>query len=390
MRTKREGKNIRYLRQKNRLLILSKLALAGETSRIELSGKVGLAKMSVSKIVADLIEEGFVEETGQSSSPKGSSAGRRRSCIRIVPGCITVLGVYISRNVIVVSLVDLSVGVVATKSEAVGRGGGKDWLTSTILRNARQIWQEAGVQSVRGIGVAAIGLIDRANGYILRTTDFLNIDNLNICGILGEEFNAPVFVENDMKSAAITEKMYGAGKLYSDFICLGISYGVGAGIIINNKLFEGSDGFSSEVGHMSVDMNGPLCSCSNNGCLELYASIPVLLAKAGCSSWPDLVEGARNGVVAAMQTLDDLVKPLTAALVSLANVFDPQAFILVHEIALAGDLLLPKLERRLNSAMFQRTAKEIKVLPSAIGNRLTSLCAASIVFDRIFMGVIPI
>ena len=90
--------------------------------------------------------------------------------------------------------------------------------------------------------------------------------------VIETEFNVPVFIENEANAGAYGEKVFGNTKNFSNIIYVSINVGIGIGIIINNELYKGINGFSGEMGHMAIDFNGPKCSCGNRGCWELYAS----------------------------------------------------------------------------------------------------------------------
>ena len=130
-----------------------------------------------------------------------------------------------------------------------------------------------------GIGAGVLGLVQADTGE-LRLAPNLHWHNLPLQSIWHERYGIPVFVENQATAAALGEHYFGAAKDYADTIFIDASVlGIGAGIVLNGKLFKGSQGFAGEAGHMVVDPNGPLCGCGNRGCWEAVLSSPAIAGR---------------------------------------------------------------------------------------------------------------
>ncbi|HBQ64250.1 MAG TPA: hypothetical protein DD727_04870 [Clostridiales bacterium] len=170
------------------------------------------------------------------------------------------------------------------------------------------------------------------------------------------------------------------------FLYVGVTNGIGAGIMVNHQLYEGHKGFGGELGHTTIDFHGPRCPCGNIGCLELYASIPVVLAKVSSPSWGDFLRAAQSGDPQCLRRLDEMCDYLAVALVNAINTFDPEAIFIGHEIALAGNLVTERLRARIRNRTISASYKQVPILLSTFIDKAPLLGSATLVFDRLFKG----
>ena len=131
-----------------------------------------------------------------------------------------------------------------------------------------------------GLGITAPGPLDSGKGTILNPPNFKKWKNTAIVSELKKTFDFDIMLENNASALAVAEKNYGAARGFSDFILLVVDTGVGAGIITDGSLYKGSNSLGAELGHTSIIYNGKKCDCGNNGCLEVYASVPAILEEA--------------------------------------------------------------------------------------------------------------
>ena len=147
-----------------------------------------------------------------------------------------------------------------------------------LSRLAMEVAEKAGVgfDKVQAIGIGSPGVIDSKTGTVVNWTNF-NWKDVPLATYIRERTGKQVFVTNDANAAALGEAKYGAGKNYSDSVLITIGTGVGGGIILGGKLFEGFRSAGAEIGHMVIRQNGKLCSCGRRGCYEVYASARALI-----------------------------------------------------------------------------------------------------------------
>ncbi len=142
-------------------------------------------------------------------------------------------------------------------------------LLNELLNEATRL----GVQPLSGIGIGTAGQIDFAHGRVLSgTTNIPDWNDVPLRDILSELYELPVWIDNDVNVMALAERAFGVAKGHDDMVCLALGTGVGGGVISGGNLVRGAWGGACELGHITVDMNGPVCNCGFRGCLEAYVS----------------------------------------------------------------------------------------------------------------------
>ncbi|MEA3431978.1 MAG: ROK family protein [candidate division WOR-3 bacterium] len=250
--------------------------------------------------------------------------------------------------------------------------------TGMLTRTLLQIIVELGGEAV-GIGMA--GLVD-ADGTISSPPNFPGIESLPLKEILQEELNIPVFVDNDANMAALGEHRYGAGRGVKNLIMLTLGTGVGGGIIINDKVYHGR-GYAGEVGHITIDPNGPLCLCGNYGCLESYIGADRITERAreyvrmgvetrlrsyAGNITPEIIEDeAYKGDHVAMDIVAEMAKFLGIAISNYCAILDPDRVIIGGGLSKMGDILLSGVKREVGRRLYSR--KDIDIVFSELGDR---------------------
>ena len=400
------GSNHHSTKLQNRSLVLKIICTRTNVSRIDIARQTGLSKMSITNIVSELISDGLVvEQTGQTAAKNGSIG---RKPVFLSPGADRhlAIGLYISRDHATAPLSNLKCEILCEKRCAFEFEESEISFTDKIKSLVHSVL-DTGVASdkkIIGIGVASIGPLDIENGIILEPPNFHKLKSIPIGNILEKEFKCAVYTDNDMNAAALAEKLYGKAVNISDFAYVGVTNGIGSGIIADNTLFAGDMGFSGEIGHTSINFEGPKCACGNAGCLELYANIPEIVSQAGKSIilgmdsglseldeivWTDIIKYAGAGDKLALNLIDRLCLYISIGLVNLINMFDPQIIYLGHDIALAGNLVTERLQSYLKDKTISSRYKSVPVEISAFGDKSPIIGSIAIVMDKLFNGVIP-
>ncbi len=133
---------------------------------------------------------------------------------------------------------------------------------------------------ISGIGIGCPGVVTPGKGIVEKPPNLPGWDKVNIGKIISKEFKRQVFVDNDANAAAIGELTFGSGKKYKSFIMITLGTGVGGGIVIDKKIYHGDFGAAGEIGHISIDYNGPKCNCGSYGCIEAYAGKSLFKGKS--------------------------------------------------------------------------------------------------------------
>ena len=255
-------------------------------------------------------------------------------------------------------------------------------------------------KKIVGIGIGSPGTLNVKDG-IVEYANNLGWYNLPVADIMRETLPYPVRLTNDANAAALGEAKYGAGKEYANIIMLTLGTGVGGGIIINGKLYEGNQGKAGELGHVVVEIDGEPCTCGRKGCLEAYASATALiretkkamLANKKSLLWkvcPEIemvggkvpFEAAKKGDATAIKVLDNYVKYLSEGILNYCNIFRPNVVVLSGGIANAGDYLFDRLNKYVKDRNYgYQSTPEVKILPAQLGYDSGKIGAAALFFE---------
>lgn len=386
------GANQSTIKRSNRRLIFDVLNKERMCSRTQLSEITHLTKASVTYIVSEMIEGGVIRE----GEVTGSGIGRKSIMLEISPHSPRTLSLSINRDALFVSLVNLKGEILFEKRILLTKTETEESLLKKIFRGCDCAIRANEGWPLWGIGVASIGPVDSKNGSIISPPNFSGIRSIQIVEPLKARYGMNVALDNDMNAAAIGEKLFGFGSCYENFIFVGISRGIGGGIILNNELYRGGDGLAGEIGHISIDYRGRLCQCGAKGCLEMYASIAALeeeaermkadypesLLASGDIQWSRIVEAARKKDPFAEKMIASMIEYLSAGLVSVCNTYNPQIIFLGYEGALASDLIIEPLKERINESIFSKDFSKINIQTSFFKTDSYKVSGAAVLIDK--------
>lgn len=260
--------------------------------------------------------------------------------------------------------------------------------------------KEKGIaKEIVGIGMGIPGLLDIEKGIVTYSPN-LKWDNLPIADLFKARLPYPVRIANDANVAAFGEAKFGAGKGVPYVIMLTLGTGVGGGIVLDGKLYEGNEGKGAEMGHITMEFNGRQCGCGRKGCLEAYASATALIndTKKAMEEHPESlmnqaaaelgkVDGrvafiaARKGDQVALQVVEQYIYFLCEGIINYCNIFRPNVVILSGGIANEGDYLFDKINNYLKVHEYGfPKSPVVKVVPAKLGYDSGKIGAASLLF----------
>jgi glucokinase-like ROK family protein len=375
-----------WVRERNLAILLSYLWEAGRpVSRTYLVEVSGLNKSTVGSLLTQLQSWGFVKESGR-SDPR---PGRPGVLIDLNPDAGRLIGVEIGVGFISVVVTDL-------KAQAIWRQkvetDSQVALTQTqILEQAERLVHQAIEATAHagylfGIGVGVPALIDHTTGTLLFAPN-LKWSNVPLRDQWQERFGVPVMVENDANASALGEQMLGVAKQVDNFVYLSAGVGLGGGVIIGGKLYDGVGGFAGEVGHMTLEPDGPLCNCGNRGCWETLVGpvaivqrvrqaaaqgrAPALLAlgevngNANAIRLEHVLHAAAQGEPAVLDALDKVGRYLGIGIANLVNTFNPSLVVLGGALSLAGPYILPRAQQEVDARALAVVRQGVQVTLSA-------------------------
>jgi glucokinase-like ROK family protein len=364
---------------------------SGGISRAELARKMGLSRAAVSSIVNDLLGINIVRETQATTT----TSGRRPIMLEIEPEHGHVLGVDIGVTHLAIILADLSARVVSEIEVPFDISGGPESCLDEVDRQVQSLLAQAGLspKDVLSAGIGVPGPIAGDGGIVIAPPIMPGWDNFPIRSDLKKRWGCPVALNNDAELGALGEWAYGAGREESNLIYVKVGSGVGAGLLLDNHIYRGATGTAGEIGHMTVDNDGPVCTCGNRGCLEAIAGGRAIAQQAKRAvlsrrrtqltlvepldklTAKDVALAAGRGDLIAQQILSEAGEYLGTAIAGLINLLNPGIVVIGGGVAQAGDLLLEPIRQAVQFRSLKAAVQAVRITSAVLGRRSTSMGA---------------
>lgn len=355
------------LREANRARIVSAVQQRGSLTQVELAGVTGLSPATVSNIVKELTGAGVLHTAPSTRS------GRRAQQVTLARSLGLVAGVHVGSRSLRVALADASLRTLAEQRMPLAPDHRADVGLQRVAGLVAEMVDsvDAARDELLAVGIGVPAPVDVRTGTISTVGMLRGWDGVRVHETLERELGVPVSVDNDANTGALAEARYGAGAGHGSVAYVRASHGVGGGLVLGGRLVHGRSGVAGEIGHVTIDENGPICRCGNRGCLETFVGAPVLLAMLGASHGPltlrDVIVRAQAGDAGCRRVLYDAGTHLGVALANLCNLVDPEVVVVGGELAEAGDVLLAPLRVALEQRTVPSTAGPVPVVPSALG-----------------------
>ena len=324
------------LRSANQQRVVDVLRIGGHVTQADLARQTGLAPATVSSIVRDLAAAGLV------ATEPGS--GRRGTTVTLAAAAGVVAGIDFGHSHVAVALGDLTGTLLAERRAPLDSGHASSVGLDAAAGLLADVLADAGLEpgSLRCVGMGLPAPI--TDGLVRSSAILPGWVGVNALDAARERFGLEVHAENDANLGAIAEHRHGVARGHANSVFVKVSSGVGAGIVLEDKLFHGSGGTAGEIGHLTLDESGPVCRCGSRGCLEAYTSTVALQAMMHTqlpgAGVDEIVAAAREGNVSAVRALEDAGLHLGWALASVVNLLNPGVVVVGGDMARAGELLL--------------------------------------------------
>ncbi|CAN7179319.1 ROK family transcriptional regulator [Paenibacillus sp. LjRoot153] len=376
--------DLNLVKKINKTIVLHHIRTDSPISRAKIAEITGLTKATVSSLVNELIESSLVEEIGAGES----SGGRKPMMLLFNSMAGYAIGVDLGVHDMLAVLTDLT-GKVIRENRIQHHNESVEQVTHLLKTTIRELIETApeSVYGVIGIGLGVPGIVDEEGNLLFAPN--LGWENVPLQSQLEAEFGLPVVIDNEANAGAVGEKQFGAGKDTANLIYVSIGMGIGAGIIIKNELYRGATGFSGEIGHISIQHDGPKCRCGSLGCWELYASEHALLEQAGRELGHEvdleiMLRKAESGDTRVISLFERLGYYLGVGVVNIINGYNPEFIILGGRLAGGEKWLMKPLLELLEKRSLPHPRKQLKVEFSELGDRSTVLGAASFAVAKFF------
>ena len=370
--------NQHVVKKGNKSIVLDTIIKKAPISRATIATQTGLNKGTVSSLVSDLIDDHLIYESG----PGESSGGRRPVMLLFNETAGYSIGIDIGVNYLLGVLTDLSGNIFQEKTVTFNNLSYQE-IEHKLFETIDYLSASAPESSydIIGIGVGVPGTVNK-DGEILLAPN-LNWKNTDLKTVLETKYNLPTVIENEANAGAYGEKKFGAGKDFTNIVYVSAGIGIGVGLILNGSLYKGNNGFSGELGHMTIEVDGSKCRCGNEGCWELYASEQALINQAeqlgikipsnGEFALNNLLTLAENGNEDAITLFSKIGDYLGVGINNIINIFNPQQVIIGNRMATSQKWIEKSLNKRLNQALWfqkndlQINFSELSTLSTALG-----------------------
>lgn len=391
--------NLQLVKETNLTSIYNLILKHEPISRAELAQITRLSPTTVSSLVEDLLLNKLVVETGAGTT---STSGRKPIMLEINPQGRYVISIEVLEDRIEAFAYDLRCIKIGEQKHSIENF---NKLGETIILIIEQIIDKYSLdkEKLSGISIGVPALIDCETKTIISSTVLPLDGNVNLYQEVKEHFkNIILVLENESCLFSYAEQVYGKGTNASNLVFIDINVGIGSGIIINGNMYTGAFGMAGEIGHISIDMNGPKCKCGNRGCLELMASIPALIQKVifGIMSGRNTIvskyiEGDYNRINIdiikmaidendefVLDTIDEIAMKLSFGINNIINLYNPEVIVIGGEITKLGGAFLDKITHHLKQIELLPNRNKVKVYFSGITGNGSALGGARFVLDR--------
>ncbi|MBK3530440.1 ROK family transcriptional regulator [Streptomyces rubiginosohelvolus] len=363
--------------------VVRAVRMAGSLTQAEIARSTGLSAATVSNIVRELKDGGTVEVTPT------SAGGRRARSVSLSGDAGIVIGVDFGHTHLRVAVGNLAHQVLAEESEPLdvdassAEGFGRAEVLVKRLIEATGI----GPDKVIGVGLGVPGPIDVESGTLGSTSILPGWTGINPSEELSGRLGVPVYVDNDANLGALGELVWGSGRGVKDLAYIKVASGVGAGLVIDGTIYRGPGGTAGEIGHITLDESGPVCRCGNRGCLETFTAARYVLPLLQPSHGPGLtmervVQLAREGDPGCRRVIGDVGRHIGSGVANLCNLLNPSRVVLGGSLAEAGELVLGPIRDSVSRYAIPSAARQLSVLPGALGGRAEVLGALALVLSE--------
>ena len=358
-------------------------AMDRPVSRSEMTDALGVSRSKISLEVGRLIEAGLLAEDGLAKS----EGGRRSSLLRIPRTAGLIAAVDLGATSTDVALTTLGGELLIHRGEPGDIKDGPRSVLDRVKELLSELLSEQGsdARDVLAIGVGVPGPVEQASGVLRSPPIMPGWDGFPIRAAFADEYEAPVFVDNDVNVMALGEHRDGVGKGEDDVLFVKIGTGIGGGIIADGHLQRGSQGCAGDIGHICADPDGPVCSCGNKGCLEAMAAAPAIAAKAercareglsaslaavlaekGQLSARDVGEAAGLGDHSALEIIRESGRLVGGVLATLVSTLNPSLIVIGGGVANIGHSLLAEIRSTVYGRSLPLATRNLPVVLSEL------------------------
>ncbi|WP_156725478.1 ROK family transcriptional regulator [Streptomyces apocyni] len=363
--------------------VVRAVRMAGSLTQAEIARTTGLSAATVSNIVRELKDGGTVEVTPT------SAGGRRARSVSLSGDAGLVVGVDFGHTHLRVAIGNLAHQVLAEEAEPLDVDASAAQGLDRAQELVGRLIDASGADrsKIAGVGLGVPGPIDVESGTLGSTAILPGWSGTNPAEELTARLGVPVYVDNDANLGALGELVWGGGRGVKDLAYIKVASGVGAGLVINGRIYRGPGGTAGEIGHITLDESGPVCRCGNRGCLETFTAaryvLPLLESSHGAGlTMEKVVRLAREGDPGCRRVIADVGRHIGSGVANLCNLLNPSCVVLGGDLAESGELVLGPIRESVSRYAIPSAARRLSVLPGALGGRAEVLGALALALSE--------
>jgi glucokinase-like ROK family protein len=386
----------------NELSVLEGVFWLHGPSREALSQRLAFSRTHANSVIAGMLEAGWLERSGQ----RESSGGRRAETLCLHPSLGVLLCADLGATSIEVAVLSLDLQVLARHGEAIDVRIGPGLVLSRIRALMREVLaaRKLKARDVLAIGMGVPGPVDFATGQLVEPPLMPQWDSFSIRDDLRAEYEAPVWVDNDVNLMALAE-LWRLKRELPNFLVLKVGTGIGCGVVCHGEVYRGANGSAGDVGHICVDPAGPRCHCGNVGCVETMAGGPAIardataaalaggsavlserLAATGFLTPEDVGNASRAGDATANQIVQRAGNSIGQMLASVVNFFNPSHVFVGGGLTRIGPLFLASLRQCVYQRSLALSTRHLEVGYTPLGDQAGLIGAGVLALQETLRG----
>ncbi len=397
---RQKGSSWEDVKHANVAVVLGAIRRFGPISRTELAELTDLTSGTITNVTSRLLELGLISEAGNAAS----RGGRKRVLLKLREDAFLAIGIEISRHHVFGVLANLTGKVVARAEESTEPGEGPVKTIARVVEIIERFKKETASLEcpVIGVGIGVPGPVKAEEGIVTTPPNFPGWRWIRLKDQVESKSGLGVLIDDDARTAALGEAWFGAGRGTESLVYISVGSGIGAGVVVQGRLYQGVHGLAGQVGHTSVDPQGLRCECGNVGCLELFAAAssivrqarerlrdgdPSVLAeyeKAGDLTINRICQSAEAGDLVAVSVMDTACNYLGTGVANVINVYDPHMIILGGSLVRAYDVLVDRVRAIARERSFARGGEGSQIVRSKLGQDVSAIGAVALVLERFF------
>lgn len=401
-RSEMKSANSFYIKQFNRSKVLNLIRKRGSISKAEISKTINLTFTTITNIILELLEQGLIVEGGYDKS-KG---GRKPTLYKLNLTFTYIISVELVFTKIRAVIINLNSEIISESTTEINHLSNSEIIIESLFKTIDEVIKKSRVtmNKISGIGITSPGPVDHEKGIVLNAPQFKSWSNISLRKIIAEKYGVMTILEKDSNAATFGELWSGVAIEKEDVVTYQINYGIGGGIVKNQKLYYGAHNGAGELGHGTVNIDGPRCDCGNYGCLEVYSSVLAIiqrvkkelsLNKASCLqkiyeknneeiTFEKITTAAKKGDELSISILNESARYLGASIANVINYLNPEFIVLGGMLIDQYPFIIKEIKKEVRKRILPYFYSNTKIVKSTLGVNADLIGGASIVIKNLF------